>query len=118
MLADLTIIPIGSSTHTSELLAEVLRVVDGSGIRYQLTPTATVLEGTWEEITAVAKRCHAVARKTTSHVVTLLRFEDDGDDENKLLRNVASVEEKAEQALNQTPQEATNELSGTIRLST
>lgn len=118
MLADLSIIPVGGSTHTSGLLAEVLRIVDSSGIRYQLTPTATVLEGTWEEITAVAQRCHAIARKASSHVVTMLRFEDDGDDQNKLLRNVASVEEKAEQALNQTPQEATNELSGTIRLTT
>lgn len=103
MLADLTIIPVGGNPHTSELLGEVLRIVAGSGLRYQLTPTATCIEGTWDEITTVARRCHAHARGQCSHVVTLLRLEDDEDTGSKLTENTASVEAKAGRNFAQAP---------------
>jgi uncharacterized protein (TIGR00106 family) len=99
MLADLSIIPIGGSAHTSEVLAEALEMIDASGIPYQLTPTTTCLEGSWEEIVSVAQRCHQLVRRKHTHVVTLLRFEDDANAGPKLRRNLESVEEKADQAL-------------------
>ncbi|HWA08638.1 MAG TPA: thiamine-binding protein [Opitutaceae bacterium] len=96
MLADLSIIPIGGSAHTSDVLADVLQLIHTSGIAYQLTPTTTCLEGTWEEITAVAQRCHQLTRRKHAHVVTLLRLEDDANaGYSKLVRNVESVREKA-----------------------
>ncbi|MBC8009143.1 MAG: thiamine-binding protein, partial [Burkholderiales bacterium] len=56
MLADLVIIPIGHGARTSETLAGVLKIIKDSGLAYQLTPTSTCLEGTWEEVMAVVKR--------------------------------------------------------------
>lgn len=109
MLADLSIIPVGGNPHTSGLLAKVLTLIEGSGLRYQLTPTATCLEGTWEQISDVARRCHEIARAESSHVVTLLRLEDDGEAGSKLLANTASVEEKAGREFPQSPGEAVAE---------
>lgn len=100
MIADLSIFPVGGDTHISGLLGEVLKEIKASGLDYQLTPTATCLEGTWDEITSVARRCHQVARRDSPHVITLLRIEDDADEgATKLRRNVSSVEEKAGQPL-------------------
>jgi uncharacterized protein (TIGR00106 family) len=109
MIADLSIIPIGGPPHTSDLLARVLTLIADSGLRYQLTPTTTCLEGTWEQITAVARRCHELARRDSSHVVTLLRFEDDAGVESKLAANTASVEIKAGREFAQSPGEAMSE---------
>jgi uncharacterized protein YqgV (UPF0045/DUF77 family) len=50
MLAELSIMPIGGDSHTSGKLAEILKLIDASGLPYQLTPTATCIEGKWEEI--------------------------------------------------------------------
>jgi uncharacterized protein (TIGR00106 family) len=94
MLADLTIIPIGSSAHTSDTLAEVLKAIDSSGIAYQLTPTTTCLEGSWEKIMNVTRLCHEIARRNHTHVVTEIRIEDDGD-KSMLCHNLESVESHA-----------------------
>ena len=95
MLADLTIIPIGSSDHTSGTLAEVLKAIDSSNIAYQLTPSSTCLEGSWEKIITVARLCHEIARREHSHVVTTLRIEDHASSDTMLRHNLESVEEKA-----------------------
>lgn len=92
MIADLTIIPVGGDAHTSSVLADVLKAVEASGLDYRLTPTTTCIEGTWDQLTAIAKKAHEIARKTSPHVVTMLRIEDDGVEEGKLKKNIESVE--------------------------
>jgi uncharacterized protein (TIGR00106 family) len=103
MLADLTIIPIGRTPHTSETLAAVLKIIKDSGLSYQLTPTSTCIEGNWDEIMAVVRQCHEIARDETPHVVTLLKLESDDREVNKLRTNIESVEEQAGEALATEP---------------
>jgi uncharacterized protein (TIGR00106 family) len=103
MLADLAIIPIGHSPHTSQVLAEVLKTIKDSGLPYQLTPTSTCLEGSWDDIIAVVKRCHQIARSDTPHVLTLLRLEEDEASSGKLKSNPASVEQKAGESFQKKP---------------
>jgi uncharacterized protein (TIGR00106 family) len=102
MIADLTIIPIGSSAHTSDTLAEVLKAIDSTGIAYQLTPTTTCLEGSWDKVMNVARLCHEIARRNHAHVVTEIRIEDDGDS-GKLRHNLESVENHAGRSFNKHP---------------
>ncbi|HEY6065194.1 MAG TPA: thiamine-binding protein [Thermoanaerobaculia bacterium] len=47
MLAELSIVPLGRGEHLSAALAEILDLVDRSGIRYKFTPSGTCLEGNW-----------------------------------------------------------------------
>ena len=104
MLADLTIIPIGSSDHTSGTLAEVLKAIDSSDIAYQLTPTSTCLEGSWEKIITVTRLCHEIARREHKHVVTTLRLEDHASTDNGMLsHNLDAVEEKAGRSFRTEP---------------
>lgn len=103
MLADLAIIPIGHGPHTSQVLAEVLKVIKDSGLPYQLTPTSTCIEGSWDDILAVVKRCHQVAHADTPHVVTLLRLEEDETGSGKLKSNPSSVEQKAGESFEKQP---------------
>jgi uncharacterized protein (TIGR00106 family) len=95
MLADLVIIPIGSGTHTSASLANVLRIIKQSGLPYQLNPTSTSVEGSWDQIVSLAKHCHDAVRAEAPHLVTMLRMEEDVGPVNKLSENVASVEVEA-----------------------
>ena len=103
MLADLSIIPIGGSDHTSDTLAEVLKAIDSSGIAYQLTPTSTCLEGSWDKIITVARLCHEIARRGNAHVVTTLRIEDHGAISPMLEHNLEAVEQKAGRSFNKEP---------------
>lgn len=96
MLFELSIIPIGNSSHSSYEIAEALKEIDQSTLPYVLTPTGTCIEGSWEEVMPVLRKCHQRVRELTPHVVTTIKVEDDGADPNdeKLTRNIASVEEK------------------------
>lgn len=102
MLAELSIVPLGRGEHLSSALAEVLDVVDRSGIRYKFTPCGTCLEGTWDEVLDVVSRAHARARQTSRHVLTTMRIEDEEGENDKLTRNVTSVEEKLGRPLAET----------------
>jgi uncharacterized protein (TIGR00106 family) len=116
MLVELSIIPLGQGVHVSEDIAEVLELVDESGLPYQLTPSGTCIEGEWDEVMALARRCHERVRARSSHVITTLEIEDDGEALNKLTRNVASVEEKLGRRLGrferQTPAVPTAAVAG------
>ena len=102
MLAELSIIPLGNSAHLSGELAKVLKLVDESGLPYQLTPSGTCIEGEWDELMPLIRQCHERARKASPHVVTLIKIEDDEGEQHKLTRNVASIEEKIGHPLQQT----------------
>lgn len=102
MLAEISIVPLGRGEHLSAALAEVLDVVDRSGIRYKFTPSGTCVEGTWEEVMDVVGRAHARAREGSRHVFTTIRIEDEAGANDKLTRNVTSVEEKLGRQLAET----------------
>lgn len=91
MLVELSIIPVGEGVHLSERIAEVMRIVDASGLSYQLTPAGTCIEGDWDEVMALVKQCHDQMRQHTSHVFTHIRIEDQAGAQNQLTENVASV---------------------------
>ena len=99
MLVELTIIPMGGDSHASDEHAEALSLIDDSGLRYELTPSATCIEGDWEEVMAVIRLCHERVRAHCSHVVTNIKIEDETGATHKLRTNVASVVKKFGRAL-------------------
>ena len=103
MLFELSVLPLGTDAHLSDEIAEVVKVVEASGLPYQVTPTATCIEGEWDEVMPVIQQCHLRARELSPHVVTMLKIEDDEDSVNKLIHNVASVEEKVGHVLPKGP---------------
>ncbi|MBI4460210.1 MAG: MTH1187 family thiamine-binding protein [Acidobacteria bacterium] len=95
MLVELSINPLGRGTHLSKDLAEILKIIDESGLPYCLTPSGTCIEGDWEEVMGVVKRCHQQARSASSHVMTTLRMEDEEGATDKINENIEAVERAA-----------------------
>jgi uncharacterized protein (TIGR00106 family) len=92
MLVELSINLLGRGTHLSHDLGEILKTIDDSGLPYLLTPFGTCIEGEWDELMSLAKKCHEQARSLSSHVMTTLRIEDEEGATNKLSANVTAVE--------------------------
>jgi uncharacterized protein (TIGR00106 family) len=99
MLAELSINPLGRGTHLSQDIAEILKVVDDSGLPYRLTPLGTCIEGEWDQVMPLVRKCHDKARSLSSHVMTTVRIEDEEGGKNKLIDNVESVERAARRQL-------------------
>jgi len=62
MLVELNINMLGRITHLSYDLAQILKIIDESGLPYCLTPAGTCIEGEWDELMALLKKCHYQAR--------------------------------------------------------
>lgn len=95
MLVELTINPLGRGTHLSKDLAEILKIVDASGLPYSLTPLGTCIEGDWDQVMELVKQCHALAKSYSHHVMTSIQIEDEDRAANKLEENVAAIERLA-----------------------
>ncbi|MDQ3556012.1 MAG: MTH1187 family thiamine-binding protein [Gemmatimonadota bacterium] len=103
MLVQISVTPLGTGTSLSDEIAEVLRMVDESGLPYLLTPSGTCIEGAWDEVMPLVRRCHERMREMSPHVVTTLRIEDQAGQQRQLTENVRSVEEKVGRRLQRIP---------------
>ena len=88
MLVELSVVP--GSGNRSETVTEIVKVVHDSGLPYQLTPSATCIEGTWDEVMPVVRRCHEMAARKAGAVVTLVKIEE--GEPGKLESNVTKVQ--------------------------
>ena len=57
MLVELSVIPIGAGSSIGDQLAEVLKIIDASGLAYKVNPMGTVIEGEWDDIMKLTKKC-------------------------------------------------------------
>ena len=76
MLVEFSIIPIGKGASVGKDIAKVIRIVENSGLPYKLNPMGTVVEGKWDELMALIKRCHRVVLRDGERVVTTIKIDD------------------------------------------
>ena len=94
MLVELSVMPVDGKGELSQHVAEVLKIVDDSGLPYKFTPTGTCIEGSWDKVMALVRECHEKVRGTSDHVVTVIKIEDEAGATNKLVTNIRSVEDR------------------------
>lgn len=94
MLVEFSIVPLGSGSSISSSVAEVLNVVDASGLPYKVTPMGTVVEGAWDEVFRLIKRCHRITLRQEERVLTTIRIDDRKGAADRIDAKVRSVEKK------------------------
>lgn len=94
MLLELSIIPLARGRSISGDLADLVKIIDTSGLDYRVTAAGTILEGSWDEVVDVAKKCHMDMRKKTERVITLMRIDDYEQRTGRLSKAVDSIEQK------------------------
>ena len=76
MVASFTIIPIGDGEELKEKIAEIIKIIDDSGIDYKLGAMQTTLEGSWEDVITVIKKCHDKMLEISNRCVTSISIDD------------------------------------------
>jgi uncharacterized protein (TIGR00106 family) len=94
MLLELSVLPLGRGRSISTEIADLVEIIDTSGLDYRLTAAGTIVEGSWDQLVDVARKCHAATRKKTERVITFMKMDDYGERTGRLTAAVASVEEK------------------------
>lgn len=95
MLVEFSILPIGKGESMGEEISKVLRIVDESGLPYRANPMGTVVEGEWDEVMALVKRCHEEVLKAAPRVVSAISIDDrPGKPMDRLTEKIRSVEKR------------------------
>jgi uncharacterized protein (TIGR00106 family) len=94
MIAEFSIVPIGAGESLSPYVAECLKIVRDSGLKYEFTPMATILEGDYEAVMETRNKCHSKVRTMSDRVITSIRIDDRAGTTDEIERKVQSVEEK------------------------
>jgi uncharacterized protein (TIGR00106 family) len=94
MLIEFSIVPIGSGSSIGNRLAEVLKIVDDSGLPYKVNPMGTVVEGEWDELFKLVKECHGAVIKQEERVITTISVDDRKEKPNRIEEKVKSIEKR------------------------
>ena len=101
MIVNFSVVPIGKGNSLSTQVAEVLKVVDESGINYKLHSMGTILEGDWDEILKLIKKCHERTLEDSGRVLTTITIDDRKGKSDRIVGKVQSVERKLGKELKQ-----------------
>jgi uncharacterized protein (TIGR00106 family) len=71
-----------------------LDIIDKSGVPYRLNPMGTVLEGEWDEVFGVVKKCYERMRKDCRRITIGIRVDYRKAPRGRLDSKIASVERR------------------------
>ena len=92
MLVEFAAFPVDKGPKFSKPVAKVINLIDKSGLKYQTTAMCTLIEGDWDEVFALIKKCHYLLRKDSARVYTRIVVDDRKNFPNSLTEKVDRVE--------------------------
>ena len=94
LLAEISMWPMDKGESVSPYVARVLDIIDRSGLPYRLGPLGTCIEGEWDEVMAVVKRCFDALAADSGRVAITMKCDWRKGRSGSLDQKVASVEQK------------------------
>jgi uncharacterized protein (TIGR00106 family) len=93
---EISVVPVGTEeTSMSDYVAQACKILDEKQIKYQITPTATVIEGDLKELMEIAERMHlAPFNMGVERVITNITLDDRHDQPMDMEEQVQTVGEK------------------------
>jgi uncharacterized protein (TIGR00106 family) len=92
VLLEFSMSPLGKGESVGKYVARSLDIIDKSGVDYRLNPMGTVLEGEWDKVFAVVRRCFDRMRKDCNRISCTIKIDYRRGHEGRLSTKVASVE--------------------------
>jgi len=90
----ISITPIGTkSASFSSVVTNAVQTIEQKGLKYQVTPTETIIEGELEELMEVAKEIHENALSRNTRVITNITIDDRRDKEMNIEEQVDIVKQ-------------------------
>ncbi len=95
VMIDLCVVPMGVGISVSDYIAECEIIISEAGLNAQLHPYGTVIEGEWDEVFEVVKKCHEKLHDIgVVRIFTNMKIGTRKDREQSMQDKVDSVLEK------------------------
>ena len=98
ILADVSIVPVGSGTSISKFVKAALRSIEGSGVNFSIGPMSTTIEvSSLDELFDIIKKIHeTVFSMGALRVVTTIKIDDRKDKKLSIKSKLDSVKSSKE----------------------
>jgi uncharacterized protein (TIGR00106 family) len=94
VMAEFSIFPVGAGDSLSTYVARCTKIVEESGVKNQLHAMGTILEGPWDQVFGVIKRCYEELDKDCSRISLNIKVDIRRGDTHRMEDKVRSVREK------------------------
>ncbi len=94
VLLEFSMSPLGKGESVGKFVARSLDIIDKSGVPYRLNPMGTVLEGEWDEVMAVVKKCYERMKKDCNRVSCSIKIDYRKGPAGRLDSKVASIQHR------------------------
>ena len=99
VLLEFSMSPLSQGESVGKHVARSLDLIDRSGIPYRLNPMGTVLEGEWDEVFDVVKRCFQTMKKDCNRISAIIKVDYRKGKRGRLYGKVESVESRLKRRL-------------------
>jgi uncharacterized protein (TIGR00106 family) len=93
MLVSFSIFPLDKGVSVGKHVAKMIDIVDRSGLPYRTSAMSTVVEGSWDNVFNVIKRCHQTLMKNCKRVYVVITIDDRKGSRNRLKGKVDRIEQ-------------------------
>ncbi|HET9845173.1 MAG TPA: MTH1187 family thiamine-binding protein [Nitrospira sp.] len=101
VLLEFSMSPLGKDESVSKYVSRSLDIIDKSGVAYRLNPMGTVLEGEWDEVFAVVRKCYEQMKKDCNRISCSIKVDYRKGHSGRLVSKVASVEKTLKRSIRQ-----------------
>ncbi len=99
MLMELSLYPLDKGESVGSHVARALDVIEKSGLPYHLHAMGTLVEGEWDEVFGVAKKCFETMQKDCHRIDLTIKVDYRQGHTTLLKEKVESIEKKLQHKL-------------------
>ena len=99
VLLEFSMSPLGKGESVGKYVSRSLDIIEKSGVAYRLNPMGTVLEGEWDDVFRVVKRCYERMRKDCARISCTIKVDYRKGHQDRLWGKTASVEKRLKRKL-------------------
>jgi uncharacterized protein (TIGR00106 family) len=92
MLLEFSTFPAGQESMAKSV-AKIIDLIDKSGLPYQTHALGTLVEGEWDEVMGLVKKCHMTMREDFDRVLTRISIDDREGYTNRITGKVRDIED-------------------------
>ena len=94
LLAEFSMWPMDKGESVGPYVARLLDIIDKSGLPYRLGPLGTCVEGDFDAVMSVIKRCHDALAADCNRIACTIKMDYRKGHDNMLESKIASVEQQ------------------------
>ena len=94
LLIELSMSPMDKGASVSKWVARSLEIIDRSGLDYRLGPMGTCMEGEWDEVMDVVRKCWKAMSRDCARITFSVKGDWRKGPRGRLSAKVAAVEKK------------------------